>query len=244
MTNATTSNQVANKMVAAFIKRQVKRTVQNLKRADKLVALYQSQYRPSQARHFAYETDLLRAAVVFTHASLEDFMRSVLRAFLPWADEGGLENVPLAGTQGRAQKFPLGELAKHRNKTVQELLQQSVDEYLERSSYNSPNEILRVLAAIKIDLRAFDPILRELGAMIKRRHAIVHRADTAEIKGKRHVKPTPLEPETVQKWIQATSTFVLLVFGRLPVTRFKRTGSKPATAPDPAEPANNGPLRR
>jgi len=198
-------------MVTAFIKRQVNRTVQNLRRARKLVTMYQNSQGLSRGRRFNYETDLLRAAVVFTHASLEDFIRSVLRAFLPWADEGDLENVPLAGTDGRAEKFLLGKLAKHRHKTVQQLLQQSVDEYLEQSSYNNPSEILRVLAAIKIDVRGQGTMLRELGAMIKRRHAIVHRADRLEIRGKRSLQATSLEPETVLKWIQATSMFVLFV---------------------------------
>ena len=226
-------------MVSKFIERQVKRTAQNLKRAENLVTAYQRPRRTSQDRDSVYRTDLLRAAVVFTHASLEDFIRSVHRAFLPWADEDALEAVALAGTHGRAEKFSLGKLAKHRDKSVQELLEQSVEQHLEQSTYNNPNEIVRVLTAIGIDLRGQDTVLRKLGAMMQRRHAIVHRADMVEIKGKRHLEATPLEAQTVLKWIQATSMFVLLVFGRLPVTRFKRTQTQSISAPDPAQPANN-----
>lgn len=229
----------SNKMVSTFIEQQVNRTAQNLKRAENLITAYQHPGGASQDREFDHQTDLLRAAVVFTHASLEDFIRSVLRAFLPWADEDALEDIPLAGTHGRAQKFFLGKLAKHRDKSVQQLLEESVDEYLEQSSYNNPAEILRILAAIRIELPLDEGILRELGAMIKRRHAIVHRADGVEIKGESNVKATPLEAQTVVKWIQATSMFVLLVFGRLPVTRFKRTQTQSVSAPDPAEAANN-----
>jgi len=233
MTHAMTPNQPSNKMVSAFIERQVNRTSQNLKRAKNLVTVYQQPRRVSQDRDFVYQTDLLRAAVVFTHASLEDFIRSVRRAFLPWANEDALEAVPLAGTDGRAEKFSLGKLAKHRDKTVQQLLDESVEQHLEQSTYNNPNEIVGVLKAIGIDVRGEDTMLRELGAMIKRRHAIVHRADSLEIKGKQTLQATSLEPETVLKWIQATSMFVLFVFGRLPVTRYRRTGSKPPNAPDP-----------
>jgi hypothetical protein len=226
-------------MATAFIKRQVKRTVQNLKRARKLVTMYQNLHGAPRGRRFDYETDLLRAAVVFTHASLEDFIRSVRRAFLPWANEDALEAVPLAGRGGRAEKFSLGKLVKHRGKTVQQLLDESVEQHLEQSTYNNPNEIVGVLKAIGIDLRGQDWVLRNLGAMIQRRHAIVHRADMLEIKGKQRLEATPLEPKTVLTWIQATSTFVLLVFGRLPVTRVKRTATKPAAAPDPAQTPNN-----
>jgi hypothetical protein len=41
--------------------------------------------------------DMLRAAVVFAHAHLEDFLRTLAFAYLPATDEQTLNEIPLAG---------------------------------------------------------------------------------------------------------------------------------------------------
>src|SRR5437016_7437376 len=53
--------------------------------------------------------DILRAAVVLTHAYLEDFLRTIARAILPSGDENCLSSIPLAGLPGRPDKFALGK---------------------------------------------------------------------------------------------------------------------------------------
>ena len=41
--------------------------------------------------------DILRASVVFTHASLEDFLRTFAAMLLPYATESVLDEIPIIG---------------------------------------------------------------------------------------------------------------------------------------------------
>jgi hypothetical protein len=96
---------------------------------------------------------------------------------LPARDDRSFDGVPLAGSKGRAEKFALGQLAQHRGKTVDQLLRQSVSDYLSRSNFNNVIEISTLLDKLGFNPvdhnKAFDAIDR----MIARRHQIVHRAD-------------------------------------------------------------------
>jgi hypothetical protein len=79
--------------------------------------------------------DLLRAVVVFLHASIEDFVRSHLRK---------------------------------PNKNI---------------SFTSNSDIMRALNRIKVQPALFTDLFPPLTQLTKRRHQIVHRADTASISG-------------------------------------------------------------
>jgi hypothetical protein len=151
--------------------------------------------------------DILRAAVVFIHAYLEDFLRTLAAELLPAGDQRSFEDIPLTGSKsfGRGERFSLGQLAQHRGKTVDQLLRQSVFDYLSRSNYNSTTEIASLL--VKLGFRpeehnkAFDAIDR----MIERRHQIVHRADRRSTSEETLLQP--IERAEVVDWLQATLSF-------------------------------------
>jgi len=165
-------------------------------------------------------SEILRAAVVQNHAYLEDFMRTLALAFLPTADENVLDDVPLAGLgqANRAEKFYLGKLTRHRGKTVNDLISESVTEHMERSSFNSVTEIMSFLRSIGLKLPdgkdespesipklpVTPDILAILDQMMKRRHQIVHRADKAKSGGLEAI--TAVE---VMRGIVATLHFTL-----------------------------------
>lgn len=224
------SMNAPNDVISKFVEIQTVRTSDNLNRARKLVSLYEGSVgRGSNPRH-THQTDLLRAAVVFTHACLEDFLRSMNAAFLPWADEAALNGIPLVGTSGRADKFLLGRLAQHRDKTVQELLQDSVDAHLEESNYNNAGEIARVLASLNMQDPQLVALYASLGAMIQRRHQIVHRADRVKATTNARQRTKPLDAQTVTGWIDATTRFTVLFLTQVVSTkavRYKRVRAAP-----------------
>jgi hypothetical protein len=140
-------------------------------------------------------SEILRAVVVLNHAYLEDFMRTLVLAFLPTADEEALDGVPLVGSQPeKAQKFSMGQLARHNGKSVDDVIRESVSAYLERSTFNSVSEIVGFLKRIGLklpdgtnktnnqipELPVTPEVLSLLDGMIQRRHHIVHRADKAK----------------------------------------------------------------
>jgi hypothetical protein len=150
--------------------------------------------------------DILRAAVVVAHAYLEDFLRTLATALLPERGERSLDEVPLAGLSGRAEKFLLGKLAQHRGKLVDDVLRQSVSEYLERSSFNSTDEIARLLETLGFKVSDFNQNFAAIDQMITRRHQIVHRAD--KVKTLAGYNLQPIQREVVIRWMASTLAFM------------------------------------
>jgi HEPN superfamily RiboL-PSP-like protein len=159
--------------------------------------------------------DALRASVVLLHASLEDFLRTLATELLPTASEDALNEIPLVGVKGRPKNFGLGKLVRHRGKTVDDVLRDSVCEYLERSNYNSTQEIaslLELLGLTAAEQNTFFPLLEQ---MIKRRHEIVHRADKIKAPGSVTYVLQPIESADVQRWTIAVTSFIVMVLPSL-----------------------------
>ena len=90
--------------------------------------------------------------MVLLHATLEDLLRGLAEWKLPTAPATSLDRIPLAGSGKPKERFALVDLAEFRGQTVDAVIAQSVDAYLERSSYNHPGEIARTyLAKIEVE---------------------------------------------------------------------------------------------
>ena len=161
------------------------------------------------------ETDVLRAAVVFLHATHEDLLRSLLEWKLPGAPAKYLADIPLQGKPART-KFTLDDLAAHRGSTVDDLIARSVLQSLKRSNFNHPGEIERALDKIGLDkdlLKLFKP---QLGPLMARRHLIVHRADhSADSPGRGSSFALALHQKTVELWHEALREFGTNVLNEL-----------------------------
>lgn len=149
----------------------------NLARVENLISRYGP---PRRGRKTVNETDILRAALVLLHASMEDFLRSLLIWRAPDSNREVIDTYPLAGTgKKHPERFYLGSLVAHREKTVADLIRLSVTEYLEAfSSFNDIGDVKRALRTCGVDHQAVeDNDFSNLPAMIARRHIIVHKAD-------------------------------------------------------------------
>jgi hypothetical protein len=155
--------------------------------------------------------DILRAVVVLIHASLEDFLRTLAERFLPYADEKTLNSIPLAGLSGRAEKFALGKLVQHKGKSVDRLIQESVQEHLNRSNYNDIQEVASLLESLGFDLSEQRASFPTIDAMIKRRHQIVHRGDIVKSGNSGH-SVAPMSLGDVMKWAKTTYAFMFSLF--------------------------------
>jgi hypothetical protein len=201
------AEEIITDQVLQHINDRVERYFENAARVSSLIALYNGL---ANAPDRLNREDILRAAVVFLHASLEDFLRGLAASYLPLADENALNAVPFVGTKpsGRAEKFLLGRLAAHRGKMVDDVLRESVEQHLERSNFNSTEEIAALLLALGYDLAPMRPLFPSLDAMMIRRHQIVHRADRMASSGGLAGATVPLTPAEVNVWSEATSRFV------------------------------------
>ena len=160
--------------------------------------------------------DILRAAVVLIHAQLEEFLRTMARVFLPEAAEACLNEIPLAGLGGRKEKFLLGKLVQHKGKLVDDLLKESVSEYLERSNYNSIEEISNLLQALGFNVTDHKGQFAAIQQMIERRHQIVHRADRFE-SANSLAALQPIKSDDVSNWLHEIQEFMQSLY--VPILR-------------------------
>ncbi len=185
------------------------RLEKNLHRVKNLVDIFENSA-PKRTQKVT-DTDILRAATVFLHATLEDFLRSIAAWKLPLVPAEKLEDIPLAG-MGKKLKFSLGDLADYRNKRVDELIKLSVEEYLERSNYNNTTEISNLLEDIGITIVKVQSSFTDISKLMKRRHQIVHRVDRKHTTG----KAASLTKDDVNCWIGAVKKFTSNVLDEIP----------------------------
>ena len=151
----------------------------------------------------ASAADLLRSAIVFLHATLEEFLRGLALARCSYVGTEFLKKVPLVGGGGSAAKFSLGELAEHRGKSVHELIDESVRHYLDTwVNFSSTDQISAWLKDLDIRVDQVNGRFGDLQQLMERRHHIVHQADRG-LHG-----PRPLKHSEVENWADAVDEFV------------------------------------
>jgi|RhiMetdeSRZDD1v2_1073273.scaffolds.fasta_scaffold258936_3 HEPN superfamily RiboL-PSP-like protein len=185
----------------------------NLRRAMKLVVLHSQIEKNPQISGGELVDDILRASVVFAHATLEEFLRTLAIKLLPKAAERILDQIPLANssTSGRAEKFLLGRLSKFKGKTIDEVIAQSILEYYEHISFNDVQEIAQLLENLGLDIDSVREHFPNLNALIRRRHQIVHRADQLHSPGSVNQNILKIDGPDVALWIVTIAAFVVSV---------------------------------
>ena len=196
-------------MVTKASPSQIDRLPDNIARAHNLVSVYQALAGAKPGRRSVGVTDVLRSAVVLLHASLEDSLRSLARAYLPHAPPDVINSIPLkrSGGSSRAEKFSLGHLAEHRRKTVDELIDESVEACLDRSNYNNSTEVAVLMTNLRLDPQPVQHFFGDLDRMMQRRHQIVHRADCATTTGRGRHQARTIQQQTVEGWISTVVNF-------------------------------------
>jgi hypothetical protein len=188
------------------------RLAANLKRVQHLMELHRRS--ASGPKRLLDTTDMLRAAVVLLHATLEDFLRSLLEWKLPEAEPAHLRDVPLAGKKPRST-FTLEDLASFRGFSIDEVIVQSVQANLERSMFNDPGEVAQAFARIGLDATLLATHKDALGTLMARRHWIVHRADRSTSGEHTPGATQELQHSTIAKWYEGVRLLTRAVLREL-----------------------------
>jgi hypothetical protein len=202
----------------------------NLTRVDNLIDLYRSIAGTQKGRRTVQQSDLLRAAVVLLHATLEDFLRHVAQERLPLASASVLDGIPLAGLAqtGRAEKFYLGKLASFRGSLVDDVITESVALYLQRSTFNDASEVVTVLKSCGVNTARIERYLPEIQQLMKRRHQIVHRADRLEATAKGKPLAQAIRVDAVEAWAVTVGNLVKVVLADLYAPGYRFSGERQA----------------
>ena len=126
---------------------------------------------------FRYRNDIFRAATVFLHSSFETTLREIIRMRLKEISLNKPLSIPLAGSAGRSEKFTLADIHKYRDKTVSQVIDDLIDEYVGFMTFSSSDSIVSKLKSVDLDVSNFGDDLKTLNEMIMHRHKIVHEAD-------------------------------------------------------------------
>jgi hypothetical protein len=224
--------EAENNRLMAFVESHGGRLGQNLARVRSLVSVYNQRHGTGRGRRRVADMDVLRAAVVFLHASVEDFLRSMAAVQVPLASEDVLNAVPLVGSlSSRPEKFFLGKLAAFRGYSVDEVIRRSVAQHLERTTYNSAAEIAALLRGMGVDVSRVEKYFPALEEMIQRRHRIVHRADRVEQLGRGRHHAKPLAVSTVENWIMAAQGFMTETMAAIAVAPLVSLMTNPPVTP-------------
>ncbi len=210
--------------IARIIAPLLSRVNDNLGRANHLVRLYRDLYGKGKGRRSVHKADLLRAAVVFLHATFEDFLRTLSGIYLPTANAKTLDDIPIAGLgeKKRPEKLLLGALAQHRGKSVDQLVDESISIYLRRTNYNDTTEVASLLKSLSIPL--YDDLkdtFPRLQGLMDRRHQIVHCADRLEGKAPGRQRAVSISVRLVDSWIAAIRDFVRTITAHIIDREFK-----------------------
>lgn len=187
----------------------------NIERVKNLIDIYEMHLAgEGQGRRSHKKTDVLRAATVLLHATVEDLLRGLAYWKLPSAPANVLEQLPLIG-MAPTLKFSLGTLTNHRGKTVDQVIEASVGAYLERSNYNNTGEVASFLDQIGINIAAVNHTFPLLEELMRRRHQIVHRADQDDTGGQGNHRVRSIGTATVIGWVANVEAFSVALLAQV-----------------------------
>lgn len=184
----------------------------NLGRARSLGVVYLQLVGKGQGRVAVQYSDILRSAVVFLHATLEDLLRSLEEAHARRQLRSGVTDYPsiafvLDSTQDlRKEKISVGDVVKHHyNKTVEDVVRLALDREFSTRTYNKPIDVIQAITRLKLDTSGATLSASTLQAMMQRRHQIAHRADHNPIRGRGQHIALPLPRALFETWLDTVS---------------------------------------
>lgn len=151
--------------------------------------------------------ELLRAAVVFLHSSIEEMVRNLFIERLPNLDRDFINELSFSeyGQTNRVKGVLLGDLAHHyRGRFVDNVVLDALNAHLDRLNINNADQLVAVLRKVGIDTSNLTPYLNDLGQIMRRRHQIVHQMDREDALDPDLRPITAIGIKDVERWLQAT----------------------------------------
>jgi len=187
----------------------------NFTRLQNLLKMYHSLGGGNPGRSNTSQLELLRATVVLTHSTLEDFLRSLEIWKIPLSETDILKDIWLKDNY-RQVKFNFQDIYKHKNIRVKTLLEKSIVYTLNQRSYNQTQDIIRAINNCGLNVtEGIQELLPELNLLMNRRHHIVHQADKNTKTGSGQHKYLSLSLRKVQLWINNTDLLANQIINQL-----------------------------
>jgi hypothetical protein len=189
----------------------------NMGRVENLVEIFERLEEDN-----AKSRDVLRAAVMLLHASLEDVLRQLLLYRLPKSTSVEMLRMFFTDQHGKAEKMEIGELARLHKVKVEREIRSRMTKKLSNSNYGDRGDVIAALKILGFDENDLKPRVEPLGELMSRRHLIVHRSDREEAiidngdgRKRTHGRPRKINTDTVKSWLKSVRKLVNYVIANI-----------------------------
>ena len=167
--------------------KEFKHTLNNLWRSRRLIDLAKETEIPEQTQN-----DLLGAAIVFLHATLEEFLRGVaIREWIKLNDED-LKNVlrKYSRLNTRNIKINLVDSVERRNATIETFIKEEIKSFVYQDmNFNSFKEVKDFLDLTRItfnenvqaELKLEEKDFTNIELLLRKRHGVAHQAGCSNL---------------------------------------------------------------
>ena len=164
--------------------------------------------------------DVLRAAVVFLHSSLEEIIRNLYLHRLPSAGAESLNRVPFAAHEPshRPKNIQLGDLLEYPGQFVENVIRESINQYVNTLNVNNANQLVDCLKLADVPHEPLKQFFEPLDSLMKRRHQIVHQMDRTNELDPLASPINSIDANTVGAWSAALDGFANALFEAVPAT--------------------------
>jgi hypothetical protein len=162
--------------------------------------------------------EVLRAAVVFLHSSLEEIIRNLFLHKLPQVTPENLNKVPFNGHEPthRPKGILLGDLLEYRGQFVENLIRDSIDQYVNTININGTNQLVDCLKLADVPHEPLRPFFEPLDTLMKRRHIVVHQMDRSSKLDPLTSNLNDIDEAVVVAWKIAIVGFATQLFATVP----------------------------
>lgn len=164
--------------------------------------------------------DVLRAAVVFLHSSLEEIIRNLYLHRLPSSGAESLNKVPFASHEPshRPKNILLGDLLEYQGQFIENVIRESINQYVNTLNINNANQLVDCLKLANIPLESLKIFLEPLDSLMKRRHQIVHQMDRTNELDPLASPINSIDANIVSAWSAALYGFATALFEIVPAS--------------------------
>lgn len=191
------------------------------------------------------QEDMLRAVVVFLHASLEDLLRSILSFHyqhhpiqLPEVrrkkdeSQAADDSSTILSSSRKQKRRDVWDkvVAFDHSKSVSDFIDAEIREYMRFVSYSSASEISTFFADTGLRVENLRRFTEHFVSFFGRRHDIVHYADMD--RSSMSPMPATIDLETVVLWRSVVEEFGQLVIGAFDLSSFSSAAEAAESSPD------------
>jgi hypothetical protein len=188
---------------------------QNIYRVENLIAAYESLIKQS-VDDTEVANDVLRAAVVFLHSSLEEIIRNLYLYNLPNASAENLSKIPFATHESshRPKSIQLGDLLEFKGQFVENVIQESINRYVDVLNINNATQLVECLKLANIPCEPLQQFFEPLNSLMQRRHQIVHQMDRSNELDPLAYPINIIDVEIVKSWKEAILGLASFLFAQ------------------------------